>query len=136
LANEFARELRNNATSAERELWHRLKVLKFSGWKFRRQVPVDQYIVDFACLSHRLIIEVDGATHATDDELARDTRRQRYLESQGFMLLRFRNTDVFTNIDGVMDVVVGVLNGSACETTPAPDPSPQGGGGIHPVRLK
>jgi very-short-patch-repair endonuclease len=81
LANKRARELRNNATAAERKLWYRLRELKVAGQKFRRQVPIDHFIVDFACLSHRLIIEVDGATHATDAEIASDMRRQRYLES-------------------------------------------------------
>jgi very-short-patch-repair endonuclease len=132
LANERARELRNNATAAERRLWHRLRVLKVSGQKFRRQVPIDRFIVDFACLSHRLVIEVDGATHSTDDELANDVCRQRYIESQGFRVLRFSNADVVTNMDGVMDVVVGVLT----VPTPTPDPSPQGGGELRRVRSK
>ena len=136
MANERARELRNNATAAERRLWHRLRVLKVSGQKFRRQVPIDHFIVDFACLSHRLIIEVDGATHAMDAEIASDIRRQRYLESQGFMVLRFKNADVATNIDGVMDVIVGVLDGFAGETTPTPNPSPQGGRERQPVHIK
>jgi very-short-patch-repair endonuclease len=136
LANECARELRNNATAAERKLWYRLRELKVAGQKFRRQVPIDHFIVDFACLSHRLVIEVDGATHAMDTEIADDTRRQRYLESQGFMVLRFKNTDVATNIDGVMDVIVGVLDGFAGETTPTPDPSPRGGGERQPVHIK
>ncbi|MBS0268048.1 MAG: endonuclease domain-containing protein [Proteobacteria bacterium] len=128
MANEHARELRNNATAAERRLWHRLRVLKVSGQRFRRQVPIDHFIADFACLSHRLIVEVDGATHATDEEIESDTRRQRYLESQGFMVLRFQNSDVVTNIDGVMDTVVGVFDQLAYEITPTPNPSPQGGG--------
>jgi very-short-patch-repair endonuclease len=136
LTIERARELRNNATAAERRLWHRLRFLKISGQKFRRQFPIDHFIVDFACLSHRLIIEVDGATHATDDEIASDARRQSYLESQGFIVLRFCNTDVFTNIDGVMDAITGALDEYASQQTPTPAPSPQGGGETQPVPLK
>ncbi len=137
MANERARKLRKNATAAERKFWHRLRALKVLGQKFRRQVPIDLFIVDFACLPHRLIIEVDGATHSTDGEIASDLRRQRYLESQGFMVLRFSNNDVVSNVDGVMDVVVGVLDGLSSETTaPTPGPSPQGGGEIEPVRSK
>ncbi|HML27376.1 MAG TPA: DUF559 domain-containing protein [Hyphomicrobium sp.] len=130
MANERARQLRNNATPAERKLWLRLRVVKISGQKFRRQVPIDPFIVDFVCLSHRLIIEVDGATHSTDQEIASDLRRQRYLENQGFMVLRFQNADVAKNIDGVMDVVVDVLRARADPnpSSPPPDPSPQGGG--------
>jgi len=103
-------------------------IVKALGWKFRRQVPIDHFIADFACLSHRLIVEVDGATHATDDQIESDRCRQGYLESQGFMVLRFMNMDVVTNIDGVMDVIAGVLEGRAGELTPTPNPSPQGGG--------
>lgn len=136
MANARARELRNNATAAERRLWHRLRVLKVSGQKFRRQVPIDHFIVDFACLSHRLIIEVDGGTHANDEEVASDTRRQCYLESRRFIVLRFNNMDVATNIDGVMDVIINALGRLACETTPTPDPSPQGGGEMQPVHTK
>ncbi len=130
MANERARQLRNNATPAERKLWLRLRALKISGQKFRRQVPIDPFIVDFACLCHRLIIEVDGATHATDQEIASDLRRQRYLESQGFMVRRFQNADVAMNIDGVMDVIVDALRSRAAPTpdSPTPNPSPQGGG--------
>ncbi|AGK56197.1 hypothetical protein HYPDE_22553 [Hyphomicrobium denitrificans 1NES1] len=133
MANERARELRNNATTAERKLWHRPRELKVAGQKFRRQVPIDHFIVDFACLSHRLIIEVDGATHATDAEIASDMCRQRHLESQGFTVLRFKNTDVATNLGGVMDVIVGAF---VCPATPTPNPSPQGGGETQPVRTK
>jgi len=71
-----------------------------------------------------------------DAEIASDIRRQRYLESQGFMVLRFKNADVATNIDGVMDVIVGVLDGFAGETTPTPNPSPQGGRERQPVHIK
>jgi len=136
LVNERARVLRNNATAAERKLWYRLRDLKVSGQKFRRQVPIDHFIVDFACLSHRLLVELDGATHATDDEIASDMRRQRYLESQAFVVLRFSNMDVATNVDGVMESVLGALNAVAREAIPTPDPSPQGGGELPSVLLK
>jgi very-short-patch-repair endonuclease len=68
MANEFARDLRKNRTTAERELWSRLRELKHMGFKFRQQAPIDRFIVDFVCFAHRLIIEVDGATHGTDEE--------------------------------------------------------------------
>lgn len=121
MANEFARHLRRNRTSAERALWRRLRTLKVQGFKFRQQAPIDSYIVDFACLSQRLIVEVDGATHATDEERSRDATRQVYLEMQGFRVLRFWNDDVMRNIEGVMDQIVLTLV--------TPNPSPQGGGG-------
>ena len=122
MASERARHLRRNRTSAERRLWRELRQLKQIGCKFRQQVPIDHFIVDFACLSQRLIVEVDGGTHSTDGELARDARRERYLQDQGFRFLRVWNSDVRENMEGVMDTIVGALD------TPTPDPSPQGGG--------
>jgi very-short-patch-repair endonuclease len=123
MANERARQLRRNRTSAERRLWRELRQLKQAGCKFRQQVPIDHFIVDFACLSRRLIVEVDGGTHSTDREVAREARRERYLKDQGFRILRVWNADVRENMEGVMDTIVGALD------TPTPDPSPQGGGG-------
>jgi very-short-patch-repair endonuclease len=122
MANERARQLRSNRTEAERQLWRQLRELKLAGFKFRQQVPIDYFIVDFACLSERLIVEVDGGTHSTDAELERDARRERYLQEQGFRVLRFWNSDVMQNMEGVMDTIVAALH------TPTPDPSPQGGG--------
>ena len=129
MANEKARQLRRNRTAAERRLWRQLRELKQSGCKFRQQVPIDHFIVDFACLSRRLIVEVDGGTHSTDREIARDARRERYLKEQGFRILRVWNADVRENMEGVMDTIVAVLD------TPPPDPFPQGGGGhVRPAR--
>ncbi|HEY5829466.1 MAG TPA: endonuclease domain-containing protein [Hyphomicrobiaceae bacterium] len=122
MANEYARYLRKNKTSAERRLWRELRPLEQVGFKFRQQVPIDRFIVDFACLSQRLIIEVDGGTHSSEAELRKDAVRERYLRDQGFRVLRFWNADVRENMQGVMDTVVAALE------TPTPDPSPQGGG--------
>jgi ring-1,2-phenylacetyl-CoA epoxidase subunit PaaD len=122
MADERARELRRNRTLAERRLWWKLRDLKQAGFKFRQQVPIDRYIVDFACLPKRLIVEVDGGTHSTDEEVARDVRREQYLRDQGFRILRVWNSDVRENIDGVMDTIVGALG------PPPPTPPPQGGG--------
>jgi very-short-patch-repair endonuclease len=124
MANERARQLRRDRTEAERRLWKRLRELKQVGFKFRQQVPIDHFIVDFACLSERLIIEVDGGTHSTDREVARDVRRERYLKDQGFRIVRVWNSNVGQNLEGVMDTIVAALH------TPTPDPSPQGGGEI------
>jgi very-short-patch-repair endonuclease len=125
MANERARHLRRNRTLAERRLWWKLRELKQVGFKFRQQVPIDHFIVDFACLSKRVIVEVDGGTHSTDPELARDARRERYLRDQGFHVVRVWNSDVRQNIHGVMDTIVGALE------TPTPVPSPQGGGTLR-----
>ena len=127
MANEKARSLRKNKTSAERRLWWYLRGLKPRGCKFRQQAPIDRYVVDFVCLSHRIIVEVDGATHGNQAEPERDARRANYLESQGFKIIRGRHCDVYDNIQGVMELIVHSLEGRDPET-PTPSPSPQGGG--------
>jgi very-short-patch-repair endonuclease len=119
MVKEFARHLRRNRTAAERHLWRELRELKQAGFKFRQQVPIDQFIVDFACLSERLIIEVDGGTHSTDQEVARDVKHARYMKDQGFRILRVWNSDARQNLEGVMDAIVAALH------TPTPDPSPR-----------
>jgi very-short-patch-repair endonuclease len=99
-----------------------LRELKQVGFKFRQQVPIDFFIVDFACLSRRLIVEVDGGTHSRHEELKRDAKRERYLRAQGFEILRFWNSDVVRNIEGVWDTIVAALG------TPPPTPPRKGEG--------
>jgi very-short-patch-repair endonuclease len=86
-----ARSLRRNATSVERRLWQGLRREQVAGFRFRRQVPLGGFIADFACLEARLVVEVDGATHSTDQEIERDTARSTALRAQGFDVLRFTN---------------------------------------------
>ena len=123
MANERARQLRRNQTDAERKLWRSLRLLKKQGHHFRRQVPIDGIIVDFACYSSRLVIEVDGGQHNEDEARAADNRRDAMLAANDFRVLRFWNNDVLANTSGVMEVVVASL-----ALTPTPNPSPQGGG--------
>ncbi len=125
MANERARSLRKNRTSAETRLWWQLRMLKAQGWKFRQQAPIDHFIVDFVCLSQRLLVEVDGGTHCSPEERARDARRERYLRDQGFRVMRFWNSDVFDNIERVMDHIVATLE----DGTPPPPPPPRKGEG-------
>jgi very-short-patch-repair endonuclease len=98
-----AKRLRANMTDAERLLWSKLRRHQMHGHMFRTQASIGPYIVDFACLSIRLVIEVDGGQHNIDQ--ARDERRTRWLESQGYRVLRFWNNDVLRNIDGVLEVI-------------------------------
>ena len=100
-----ARALRRNATSAERRLWQVLRRKQVGGFRFRRQVIVSGFIADFACLEARLIVEVDGATHSTEMEIASDERRAAALGAQGFAILRFTNDDVYRNLDGVAETI-------------------------------
>ena len=106
-----AKRLRREMTDAERHLWWRLRELDLPGIRFRRQSPIGPYIVDFACLSRKLIIEIDGGQHATAAGEGRDNKRTAWLEAQGFSVLRFWNTDVLTNPDGVLTVICSQLEG-------------------------
>ena len=93
-------------TEAERTLWTLLRRKQIEQHRFRRQVPVGRYIVDFACLDARLIIEVDGGQHS---ESATDAERDAWLRSQNFRVLRFWNNDVLKNREGVFHAIQEAL---------------------------
>jgi very-short-patch-repair endonuclease len=95
---DLARQLRKQMTDAERLLWSRLR-RRFLGTRFRRQVPLGSYIVDFACMESRVVIEVDGGQHL---ESMADRARDRWLEENQFRVLRFWNHEVLQNLDGVL----------------------------------
>jgi very-short-patch-repair endonuclease len=107
-----ARRLRMNATDAEATLWRHLRKLETEGTHFRRQVPIGPYVADFACMAARIVIEVDGSQHGEDENKARDDERTRWLESEGYRVVRFWNNDLVQNIDGVLDVIYAALYGS------------------------
>ncbi|MBW8743035.1 MAG: endonuclease domain-containing protein [Sphingomonas sp.] len=111
-----ARELRANATPSERILWRALSARKVSGVRFNRQVPIGPFICDFVSRSAKLIIEVDGGQHGwqTDEDAA----RTRYLESQGYRVIRFWNSDVLEGLEGVVAEIATVI-----ATLPSPNPS-------------
>jgi len=114
--------MRAEPTDAEKKLWRHLRSrLAVDGTHFRRQVRLGSYIVDFACHQARLIIEVDGGQHT--ESVSADLERTKFLEAQGYRVLRFWNNDVLRNIDGVLEAIQ-----SAITSTPTPNPSPQGGG--------
>jgi very-short-patch-repair endonuclease len=100
-----ARKLRSSQTSAEFRLWQALRNRKLARWKFRRQHPIDRYVVDFATLEGKLVVEIDGVTHSTTAALRRDEERTRVIESLGFLVVRVSNTDVYDNIDGVLEMI-------------------------------
>jgi very-short-patch-repair endonuclease len=94
-----ARALRQRMTDAERKLWYALRDRRFAGFKFRRQVPLGNFIADFVCFEQRFIIEVDGNQHA---DSARDELRDRWLTANQFRVRRFWNNEVLRNLEGVM----------------------------------
>ncbi|HEX3438932.1 MAG TPA: endonuclease domain-containing protein [Pseudolabrys sp.] len=100
-----ARKLRAAQTNAEARLWQALRGRRLAQWKFRRQHPIDRYIVDFVTIEGKLIVEVDGATHSTAAELARDAERSHTLEAFGFHVVRVSNIDVYENLGGVLDMI-------------------------------
>ena len=96
----FAKSLRTNSTDAERKLWSLLRAGQLDGLRFKRQVPLDGYIIDFVCFEAKLIIELDGGQHSGS---AADLIRDEHFRATGFHTLRFWNNDVLENIDGVYE---------------------------------
>jgi very-short-patch-repair endonuclease len=127
LTRSRAKSMRTEMTDAERALWMQLRAHRLDGLRFRRQTPIGPYIVDFVCHERRLVVELDGGQHA---ESQHDIRRDRWLESKGYRVLRFWNSDVFQNRDGVLETIVSAAHGA----TPLPGPPPQGGRGKDSAR--
>ena len=138
-----AKTLRQNQTNAEGLLWHYLRNKQLDGHKFRCQQPIGPYIVDFACLSRNLIIELDGGQHAK--QKACDEKRDTFLKDKGYRILRFGNNEVFENCFGVLESIYNALhqhtplegeakdaNLSGSESPPPPQPSPDGSASATP----
>jgi very-short-patch-repair endonuclease len=104
-----ARTLRKEETSSEAKLWGYLRSRRLGEFKFRRQAPIPPYIADFACLSHGLIIEVDGATHGDQHEVEYDERRTEYLKTKGFTVYRVNSYDVYHHMTDVLDGILKAL---------------------------
>ena len=109
MANESARKLRKQLTPQEVKLWNKLRSLKPFGYHFRRQTPIGAYIVDFACFHQRLVIEVDGGQHGLPTHIRRDAKRDAFLVEQGFRVLRFWNSEIDRNLEGVMETIMARL---------------------------
>jgi very-short-patch-repair endonuclease len=112
MANDRARALRRDMTEVERRLWFLLRGRRLEECKFRRQHPVGAFIADFACVKHRLIVELDGGQHA-EARAAHDARRTAWLEAQGWRVMRFWNDAVYTTPDEVVDAIRKALGGGA-----------------------
>jgi very-short-patch-repair endonuclease len=122
-----SRLLRKNMTEAEIHLWHHLRLRQMAGLKFRRQFQIGPYIVDFACPQKKLVIEVDGGHHA--EQVDSDHERTKWLESQGYRVLRFWNNEVQSNLDGVKESIYNALTEIARPPTRASRTLPHKGGG-------
>ena len=120
---ERAKAMRTNPTEAEAKLWSILRGKRLCHYKFKRQVVIDRYIVDFINFQHRIIIETDGSQHA---ESTRDMARDAYLSSQNFRVLRFWNNDILGRPNAICEAILSIL------TPPLPNPSPARGEGLSP----
>jgi very-short-patch-repair endonuclease len=115
-----ARKMRREMTSAERKLWMGLRAHRLDALHFRRQAPCGYYIADFLCQAARLVVEVDGATHSSEQELMRDARRDAWFAVRGFAVLRVSNDEVYHEFEAVMETIWM----RARERLPPPHPSP------------
>ena len=99
----FAKHLRHNQTSAESLIWAELRGRKCGGYKFRRQVPIGKYVVDFLCIKQKLIVEIDGPSHEESKDY--DANRTQVLESLGYHIIRLTNDDVFEDLEASIEAI-------------------------------
>lgn len=105
----FSRQLRSNMTEAEKLLWSRIRRKQLKGKQFFRQRIIGCYIVDFFCPKDKLVIELDGSQHYTDQGMKKDRARDEFLRSKGLTVLRFSDREVFKNIEGVLEIIFAHL---------------------------
>ena len=125
-STERAKTLRRNMTDAERAFWRRVRDRRFGGLKFRRQVPVGSYFVDFLCFEKKIIIELDGGQHF--DRAVYDQHRTRFLETQGYQVVRFWDNDVLKNMAGVLAELAHLCGTDDPHPSPLPSASADGRG--------
>lgn len=113
---EVARKLRKSMTKEENRLWYFLRAGRLERYKFRRQEPIGNYIVDYVCFEKKMIVECDGGHHLKSDN---DQRRDLYFHQRGYRVLRFWNNEILNNIDGVLEVILGVLKNATLPLTPS-----------------
>ena len=108
-----ARKLRRLSTSAESRLWAELRNRQLGNFKFVRQEPVSSFVGDFVCREARLIVEVDGATHSTEEEIRKDAIRTATLQHLGYRIIRVQNDDVYNAMEGVLNTILAALTSSS-----------------------
>ncbi len=119
----MAKRLRRQPTQAETLLWQRLRNRQLDGRKFKRQFPIDRFVVDFCCTEARIIVELDGGQHGQQAE--KDSARTEILSAMGYLVVRFWNNDVLSNIDGVLETIARTISPHAFDP-PHPNPLPDG----------
>ena len=106
-----SRQRRRELTGPERRLWYAMRDRRLEDWKFRRQVPIGPYIADFYCHSARLVVEVDGDSHA--DRADSDRAREAWLEGQGLLVIRISNDEILHELEGIIERIAHVLGSRA-----------------------
>ena len=132
-----SRMLRANSSPIERRMWRLLYTFRTGGYHFRKQTPIGPYTVDMACHHAKLVIEVDGDTHGSDSARRNDARRDAFLASEGYTVLRVTNSDVVSNPDGVYHLVAQALEGRPKQPRvghPLPNPPHKGEGALSGLR--
>jgi very-short-patch-repair endonuclease len=121
MSKQRARNLRRDSTDAERRLWEALRDRRLAGYRFRRQHPISNFIIDFACTRYCLAVEADGGQHAENPS---DDRRTAFLEEQDWQVLRFWNNDILGNTEGVIETILQTLQNAETLTRSRAAPAP------------
>jgi very-short-patch-repair endonuclease len=129
-----AKQLRQAMTPAETLLWRYLKANRVDGLGFRRQTPIQNYILDFVCHSAKVIIELDGASHDFEEQRKADEKRDAFFVSEGFQVLRFTNEQVMSNLEGVVETIRQVVSSRASGLPPSLTLPHKGGGNSDAVQ--
>lgn len=103
-----ARELRQEETEAEKKLWNALRGKRLNGLKFRRQHPYERTILDFFCVEHQLVVELDGSIHDEPDQFASDEERTKYLNDYGLKIIRFHNEEILKDLPNVLQKIIEI----------------------------
>jgi len=131
-AHALAKSLRRQMPEAEEKLWPHLRKKLLGGYKFRRQHPIGRFVVDFACVKEKLVVEIDGATHSTLVEREYDENRTLILQRFGWRVIRFSNDDVYSNVENVLENIYHHLSSTAA----AGEVGPQGSEGATVVSVE
>ena len=109
---DFKRKLRSEMTDPERRMWNKLRACQLGGLGFRRQHGIGPYIVDFFCPEKKMIIEIDGETHAEEKQMAKDVKKEAYFDSLGLKVVRYLNREIMENLEGVIEDLYQKMNTS------------------------
>ena len=112
-------------SGAERLVWSAIHRNQLDGHRFRRQHPIGPYVVDFICLAAKLVIEVDGSHHCEPEQIAHDAARSRWLENEGYRVIRFPTTDIHANLDGILLLIRDALAARASSPLRGEDGTPR-----------